>query len=88
MAIADGVARDQEAMGHLTPSRDRLWMRLDAATLTGPFLIVGNRLTVRNRLGPSSPIFAGRTELGQPTATPGRAMKHHGHRLGCVTGCI
>jgi hypothetical protein len=28
-------ARGQEAMGHLTPSRDHLWMRLDATTLTG-----------------------------------------------------
>jgi hypothetical protein len=83
MTTADGVARSQEAMGHLTPSRDHLWMRLNAATLTGPFLVVGNRLTGRNRLGPSSPVFAGRTELRQPTATPGQAMNHRGCRLVC-----
>jgi hypothetical protein len=59
MAATDGVARGQEAMGHLMPSHDRLWMHLDAVTLTGPFLVVGNRLTGRNRLGPSSPVFAG-----------------------------
>jgi hypothetical protein len=83
MTTADGVARSQEAMGHLTPSRDHLWMRLNAATLTGPFLVVGNRLTGRNRLGPSSPIFAGRTELRQPMATPGQAVNHRGRRLVC-----
>jgi hypothetical protein len=31
-------------MGHLTPSHDHLWMRLDATTLTGLFLIAGAAL--------------------------------------------
>jgi hypothetical protein len=31
-------------MGHLTLSRDHLWMRLDATTLTGRFLAIGAAL--------------------------------------------
>jgi hypothetical protein len=48
MAAANGVACGQEAIGHLRLSRDRLWMRLNAVTLTGPFLVVGNCLTGQN----------------------------------------
>jgi hypothetical protein len=37
-------------------------------------------LTGRNRLGLSSPVFAGRAELGQTPTTPGRAVNHRGCR--------
>jgi hypothetical protein len=45
MAVAAAACiRGQEAMGHLTPSRDHFWMRLDVATLTGRFLAAGAAL--------------------------------------------
>jgi hypothetical protein len=43
-AAAAACIRGQEAMDHLTPSRGHLWMRLDAANLTGRFLATGAAL--------------------------------------------
>jgi hypothetical protein len=44
VVAAAACIRGQEAMGHLTPSHDHLWMHLDAVTLTGCFLAVGATL--------------------------------------------
>jgi hypothetical protein len=46
-------------MGHLTPSRDHLWMCLDAVTLTGPSLTAGAVLAGRSRKSGDPPLFPG-----------------------------